>query len=674
MTTIVNHRLQLNTLLITPLSQLGLGVNPSTKAKQIKSNQNKRSASSIFNRQSSITNHRSSITNHNLALNILQFLQHVYLHLDRGLKIPVDEKHFPCSLDAADVRFIKICIIASHNPAVTTMPSMRPMMKACVAIIGFLGIFYVVAQPLSAHPVVAMTTNWDLDEITVYSPFTQSQLSTWTAWKNLRRPPPAATDTSATVVLARLPPPLSSLRLRTSTEGTQDQQPIPNPQLYGWTPQIYPNPLAEPERCMITYLSNPHERLCDPDWILGGMYLEQISTGLSNFSYSMSPEEHGGWDVVVDQGVPQDNHGKWMRRRRRLQQQGTQSVELGVATVRKMNLPSVLRQGPYSTYEDEDDMVNDAAQIFARYIHEAWWDEQNDAYGILVFLSVQDRVCFISTGSSIASVLPWWRLEHVVGDMKPNLRKLDYGAAILKAMQDLEDLLREGPPTMQDRIDDFTARFGVVICFTVFTFFFGAWGEYRDRRKRWRHAESRSRLTKGEKEQARLLQRDFSTRSCPICLETFSENQQPSLSPPGIKRVDSFDIPLLGNDGHPVKMLRCGHIFDESCWKSWVNSGHGNPCNCPVCRQDIGKSVPKKRTDSILSSHPSYDAVASSRIVVTAAPRQSSLWQRGFLGGRRGMVLPLADSLTATTNDNDNHHAPPTESDSLLGHRGPEVQ
>lgn len=558
------------------------------------------------------------------------------------------------------------------------------MMKACVAIVIVLGIFYVIAQPLSAYPVAAMTTDWDLDEITIYAPFTQLQLSTWTAWKTLWRPPPAAADTSDTVVMARLPPPLSSLRLRTSTEGRHDQQqPIPDPQQFGWTPQIYPNPLAEPERCMITYLPNPRERLCDPDWILGGTYLEQISTSLSNFSYRMSPEDHGGWDVVVDQGVTQDNHGKWMRRRRRLQQQqqpqkGTQTVELGVATVRKMNLPSVLRQGPYSTYEDEDDMVNDAAQIFARYIHEAWWDEKNDAYGILVFLSIQDRVCFISTGSSIASILPWWRLEHVVAGMKPNLRKLDYGAAILKAMQDLEDLLREGPPTMQDRIDDFTARFGVVICFTVFTFFFGAWGEYRDRRKRWQHAESRSRLTKVEKEQARLLQRDFSTRSCPICLETFSENQQPTLSPPpGMKRVDSFDIPLVGNDGHPVKMLRCGHIFDESCWKSWVNSGHGNPCNCPVCRQDIGISVPKKqqeqqRPDSIRSSHPSYDAVASSnRIVGVAAPsRHSSLWQRGFLGGRRGMIVPWVDSSTTITSGNDNHHpSPPTELDSLLGQR-----
>ena len=43
-------------------------------------------------------------------------------------------------------------------------------------------------------------------------------------------------------------------------------------------------------------------------------------------------------------------------------------------------------------------------------------------------------------------------------------------------------------------------------------------------------------------------------------------------------------------------MLRCGHIFCDTCWKSWVRSGYGNPLACPVCRQDIGKSPSKKRS------------------------------------------------------------------------------
>ena len=201
-----------------------------------------------------------------------------------------------------------------------------------------------------------------------------------------------------------------------------------------------------------------------------------------------------------------------------------------------MNVPAVLRQGSYYTYEDEDDMVNDAAQIFARYLHDHWWssasfpddgkplnDKHNARrdYGILIFLSIQDRVCFISTGSAISSVLPWWRLEHIVSSMKPDLRHRDYGRAVLTAIDDLGAMLAAGPPTVQDRLHDFLARFGVVIVFALFTFFFGAWGEYRDRRKRWQYAESRSKLNPLEREKARRLQRDFRTTSCPICLDSF---------------------------------------------------------------------------------------------------------------------------------------------------------
>lgn len=527
--------------------------------------------------------------------------------------------------------------------------AMRPMIKACGLVT--LAFLYVAREP--PYPVMAMS-HWDNDETTVYSPLNRSQLSIWIAWRSMWKP--LFESNGKTSILARqISPPLPSLRLGATPshkfQPSENPEPIPNPQLYGWIPEIYPNPQAEPDRCMIAYLHSTCQRLCDPDWVLGGLYLEEIAMVLSNFSYTISHEDHGRWSVMVEKNSKRSLREESSTSSSTVQwMQETHPVELGVATVRRMNLPSVLREGAYSTYEDEDDMVNDAAQIFARYIHDQWWSERNEPYGILIFLSIQDRVCFISTGSSIASILPWWRLEHVVGGMKPDLRKLDYGASILRAMRDLEELLQAGPPTMQDRLQDFSARFGVVICFTIFTFFFGAWGEYRDRRKRWQHADTRSRLTKGERECARLLQRDFSTKSCPICLETFSENQQSSNSSPSMKRVDSFGIPIEGNDNKAVKLLRCGHIFDESCWRSWVNSGHGNPFNCPVCRQDIGKTTLKKQTDST-SSHPTYDAVASSRIVAMTSP-QPSLWQRGFLGGRRELVLPRES---------------PTETDSLLG-------
>jgi hypothetical protein len=447
-------------------------------------------------------------------------------------------------------------------------------------------------------------------------------------------------------------------------------------------------------------------RLCDVDWVLGGIFLESVATSLHNFSESFS--NNNRWDVSAG---PVDINSveppePW-----------TPTVDLAVALVRKMNLPAVLREGSYFAYEDEDDMVNDAAQIFARTLHDAWWknpdgcqnlgnpnctinpaDCHKGENGILIFLSIQDRVCFISTGSEVSSVLPWWRLDHIVASMKPDLRRRAYGNAILQAITDLSRMLEAGPPTLSDRLHDFVARFGVVIAFAFFTFAFGAWGEYRDRRKRWQYAEQRSRLSSVEREKASLLQQEYRCRSCPICLENFdygdgkkdSFNELTSLaSSTSIdeedmekdasivnedsleitkRKVDKFGIPLKGADGKRIKMLRCGHIFCETCFKQWVHSGCGNPCNCPVCRQDVGKCPSKRSTRRSVSrnhrsestsatgpvlSHPSYDAVERARIDATAgAARLHDRVNEGDTDvGERAPLLPrsgveLAEDLS----------------------------
>jgi len=570
------------------------------------------------------------------------------------------------------------------------------------------------------------------------------------------------TDSDERRQLQHFPAPVTAFRLHPPDERSRNQnsrnakptsrtvtKPSPfNPQLFGWTPAAYPNPLVDPTRCSIVFLPNEdlqrNLQLCDPDWVLGEAYLEEIAYAMRNFTEIFTSQH--GWDV----GVSVDNDP-----RRRLtaavqeeqqekedlfvspslQQTGIQMVrqmvnlpnqllsaddagdedstfllppvELAVATVRKMDLAAVLRQGSYYTYEDEDDMVNDAAQLFARYLHDAWWKSppnceesnacRNPEFGILIFLSITDRVCYISTGSGIASVLPWWRLEHIVANMKPELRVRDYGSAILNAVQDLSDMLQAGPPTMSDRMHDFVARFGVVIGFAIFTFFFGAWGEYRDRRKRWQYAETRSRLNKDDKEKARQLQSRFHTHHCPICLESFEGMEGIELPSAAavipadssgedgdgdinmMRRVDSFGIPLKGNDGRPVKMLRCGHIFDETCWKLWVNSGYGNPCNCPVCRQDVGKESEQasNNTNSVgLMTHPSYDTVVAQR-------DQPTLWERGFLPRQEhepvGEVESgdttqanetdalLSNQTTGSSNNNNNSRNAYSSTDYFLG-------
>ena len=120
----------------------------------------------------------------------------------------------------------------------------------------------------------------------------------------------------------------------------------------------------------------------------------------------------------------------------------------------RIDSTAVLHEFWFYTFEDEDSMTDDAAQFFASYWHNKWFscgddndsasyndnnsngeesgddincgddnDFQGRVEGILIFLSIEDRVCFISSGDSISFILPWWRLERVVDSMKEDLRK-----------------------------------------------------------------------------------------------------------------------------------------------------------------------------------------------------------------------------------------------------------
>lgn len=157
----------------------------------------------------------------------------------------------------------------------------------------------------------------------------------------------------------------------------------PNPQLYGWVPDAYPNPILDPTRCGISFLpekdlrDNDRLRLCDPDWVLGGIYLEEIADSLNNFTrtfYCRDNEERddvGGMLEAREEGeeaeyteessLPHDENyfldderpepprklfGQPVRLQTRFLSEGEENnqlppVELAVATVRKVSIITV---------------------------------------------------------------------------------------------------------------------------------------------------------------------------------------------------------------------------------------------------------------------------------------------------------------------------------------------
>ena len=189
-----------------------------------------------------------------------------------------------------------------------------------------------------------------------------------------------------------------------------------------------------------------------------------------------------------------------------------------------------------------------------------------------------------------------------------------------------------------------------------------------------------------DRQKALHLQREFRTRCCPICLETFDygdaeqqaeENSDPTITEEntgdeGVVQlttakdrlmdrhdsvssfgaafrkspVDEFGIPRRGADGKRIKLLRCGHIFCSTCWTSWVHSGCGNPCNCPVCRQDVGKNS-KARSRSSLSASAPHTGIASEETQSNNDPPGTTLYGALVDGGSEGTTgnpAPISNS------------------------------
>jgi len=286
---------------------------------------------------------------------------------------------------------------------------------------------------------------------------------------------------------------------------------------------------------------------------------------------------------------------------------------------KKIDVTDILREYSFYSFENEVETIDDAAEYFARYLLNLWWRPDTVAHnsysdggtagndktlqqqkqqqqqqqqqqqhkfhransGVLIFMSIEERVCFISAGSDVSYILPWWRLEDIVNGMKANLRNGNYADAILSAINEVSAMIDSGPPTASERAHDFLTRFGFVIVFSMVTFILALAGEYRDRRKRLTNAENRSRLTSIEVEKAKQLQYEFKATECPICLEPFINEESK------LVRADIYGIPLYGSDGYEIKILRCGHIFDFSCWRAWVDADYSNANKCPFCRQDV---------------------------------------------------------------------------------------
>lgn len=180
---------------------------------------------------------------------------------------------------------------------------------------------------------VIVSASWESDDNTaapLQTPFSPAQLtrqakrsihsiSSW--FVTTKSTSSAVPDDSAMLmdnhVLLQQGVPVAPLPLRPRRFPLDDNNvtTVPqNTQMYGWTPEVYPNPLIDSARCGIDYLSSGENnftsnmRLCDPDWVLGRSGLDDVAKSLYNFSTTFGvAADNRHWVRVVEHEEPSSN-------------------------------------------------------------------------------------------------------------------------------------------------------------------------------------------------------------------------------------------------------------------------------------------------------------------------------------------------------------------------------
>ena len=214
------------------------------------------------------------------------------------------------------------------------------------------------------------------------------------------------------------------------------------------------------------------------------------------------------------------------------------------------------------------------AESFARAIHDSWGIGQQTPCGDtggLLFLSEKDRTVYISRGSALDVYLTQARIQKILTKMRPFLKQKQYGSAVLEGLREIDYWIRQGPAPPSETKGGW---FSFMVVAGFFTTFFGLaiYASRKQKEERESYARLQYHLSELDQQQAQARQGHYHTTSCPICLGDF--------------HVTTF--PMVGSDGLPVKLLRCGHVFDETCWREWTAStATRDGVTCPICREPV---------------------------------------------------------------------------------------
>jgi uncharacterized membrane protein YgcG len=302
------------------------------------------------------------------------------------------------------------------------------------------------------------------------------------------------------------------------------------------------------------------------------------------------------------------------------------------------------------------------------------FDNENDA-NILIYLDIRDRVVFISVDNNpnLRRILTDKRIDRIIRyEMKPYFKNDDYGNGLIKGMEQIVDLLKNNGEEkdkqsmiVEQNLLDFFGWFNNVsgggggflwIILVMLHCYYHLKLKQRKRQQQRVYAQTASELSTQDITHAEELRKTYAkTTNCPICLEDFQSC-------------------CIGSDSKPIKILRCGHVFDESCFLEWITCGRGGDITkCPICRSDVGGSnINTNTNNNDNDSDNGTDNYYDSGTLVGNREGNIARWSFTFnrtsshspLMARNRSLFTNTSSDDNNDNDNDNNDSITTSSSS----------
>jgi len=331
-----------------------------------------------------------------------------------------------------------------------------------------------------------------------------------------------------------------------------------------WTPFAFPNPTRDVEKCG----RDQPGFVCDPDNLMSRTGRDQA-------------------EAVVRVIAQECRHSC---------QGATVGYQVAVAVLGHMDRSSITGGS-----------LMEQAQKFSTEVGDRWGVGNvgcND--GILLFVSLRDRVAFLRTGRGVREIVTDEVAQVITDRMADHFKEGKVDEGIVGGMLLIKEVLsgKDIRPSGGGYALILFALFFVAVFFWpwawcvligVVTFAAYPFALVLDAiTGLWRKYVASPPAPSEEREKLRRIQREvegmakdkeYEHKMCPICLEDFAT------TPPPANEADR--TPLL--DVGLTRQLACFHRFHKECIQRWLE---GSPSStCPLCREVVDTLAPEDQTD-----------------------------------------------------------------------------